>query len=134
MKGRRGFTLIELVVSMVVLGILATLAINYQTRAIEKGRGGEARQVLLTGYAGFQRLRADNAPINAGSPLTWARMGMSDPSAVAGRYFNYSIRPNSSAPTSLRGQRNVTVTGCTSSATHRVDIDLATGRINESIS
>lgn len=43
---RRGFTLLELVVVLIILGILATLGFSQYTRMIERARGAEARQVL----------------------------------------------------------------------------------------
>ncbi|MBU1121368.1 MAG: type II secretion system protein [Candidatus Omnitrophota bacterium] len=43
---KRGFTLLELVVVMIIMGILATLGFSQYTRVIERSRGAEARQVL----------------------------------------------------------------------------------------
>jgi prepilin-type N-terminal cleavage/methylation domain-containing protein len=43
---KRGFTLLELVVVIVIIGVLATLGIATYTRMIERARGAEARQVL----------------------------------------------------------------------------------------
>jgi prepilin-type N-terminal cleavage/methylation domain-containing protein len=45
-KMKRGFTLLELVVVIVIIGVLATLGIATYTRMIERARGAEARQVL----------------------------------------------------------------------------------------
>jgi len=43
---KRGFTLLELVVVIVIIGVLATLGIATYTRMIERARGAEAKQVL----------------------------------------------------------------------------------------
>jgi prepilin-type N-terminal cleavage/methylation domain-containing protein len=43
---RKGFTLLELIVVMIIVGILATLGIFQYQSVIEKSRGAEARQVL----------------------------------------------------------------------------------------
>jgi prepilin-type N-terminal cleavage/methylation domain-containing protein len=43
---RRGFTLLELVVVIIIIGILATLGIQQFGRMAEKARGAEAREIL----------------------------------------------------------------------------------------
>ncbi|MDD5155743.1 MAG: type II secretion system protein [Candidatus Omnitrophica bacterium] len=43
---RSGFTLLELIVVIVILGILATLGFTQYTKMVEKGRTAEARTVL----------------------------------------------------------------------------------------
>ncbi len=46
MKKRKGFTLIELMVVVIVVGILAALGTGNYLRVVEKSRGAEARKVL----------------------------------------------------------------------------------------
>lgn len=46
MRSRKGFTLLELVIVIIILGVLATLGIGQYARMIERARGGEAREVL----------------------------------------------------------------------------------------
>jgi type IV pilus assembly protein PilE len=43
---KRGFTLLELVVVIIILGILATLGFTQYTKMVEKGRTSEAKMVL----------------------------------------------------------------------------------------
>lgn len=43
---KRGFTLLELIVVIILLGVLATLALNQYARMAEKGRVAEAKDVL----------------------------------------------------------------------------------------
>ncbi|OGX23893.1 MAG: hypothetical protein A3J51_02005 [Omnitrophica WOR_2 bacterium RIFCSPHIGHO2_02_FULL_45_21] len=43
---RKGFTLIELVVVLIIVAILGTLGLTQYTRLIEKARGAEAKMIL----------------------------------------------------------------------------------------
>jgi prepilin-type N-terminal cleavage/methylation domain-containing protein len=43
---KRGFTLLELIVVIIIIGILATLAIGQYGRIVERSRGAEARTIL----------------------------------------------------------------------------------------
>jgi type IV pilus assembly protein PilA len=43
---KRGFTLLEIIVVIVILGVMATLAITQYTKMVEKSRGAEARTIL----------------------------------------------------------------------------------------
>jgi prepilin-type N-terminal cleavage/methylation domain-containing protein len=90
-----GFTLIEIVVTIVLIGILASVAIVQYTVVIEKSRGTEAKDVLLRAYAGYQRLMFDAETISGSKPLSWTRMSMSDPNADTRRFFNYAPVPAS---------------------------------------
>ncbi|MBU0504178.1 MAG: prepilin-type N-terminal cleavage/methylation domain-containing protein, partial [Candidatus Omnitrophica bacterium] len=43
---KRGFTLLELMIVIIIVGVLATLGITQYQTAIERARGAEARQVI----------------------------------------------------------------------------------------
>ncbi len=43
---KKGFTLLELIVVIIVLGILATLALTQYSKTIERSRGAEARAII----------------------------------------------------------------------------------------
>lgn len=45
---KRGFTLLELIIVVIILGVLATLGLTQYGRAIERSRGAEGRAVLGT--------------------------------------------------------------------------------------
>ncbi|MBU0549165.1 MAG: type II secretion system GspH family protein, partial [Candidatus Omnitrophica bacterium] len=46
MRKGKGFTLLELMIVIIILGVLATLGVMQYQAAIEKSRGAEARQVI----------------------------------------------------------------------------------------
>ena len=43
---KRGFTLLEIIVVIVILGIMATLAATQYTKMVEKARGAEAKIIM----------------------------------------------------------------------------------------
>jgi prepilin-type N-terminal cleavage/methylation domain-containing protein len=93
MKKRSGFTLIELTVTLVVLGILASLSVNAYISMVERGRWVEARATLLQSYAGYHRAVSDEKPLlvaDVGTAAFWTKLGMSDPNTMANRKFNYT--------------------------------------------
>jgi prepilin-type N-terminal cleavage/methylation domain-containing protein len=45
---KQGFTLIELIIVIIIVGILASIGMTQYTKVVEKGRGAEARVILGT--------------------------------------------------------------------------------------
>lgn len=45
---RKGFTLLELIIVIIIIGVLATLGFTQYTRMVEKGRTAEAKAILGT--------------------------------------------------------------------------------------
>jgi prepilin-type N-terminal cleavage/methylation domain-containing protein len=43
---RRGFTLLELLIVIIIVGVMATLGLSQYSQVVERSRGAEARQIL----------------------------------------------------------------------------------------
>jgi len=83
---KQGFTLIELIVVIIIVGILAAVGMTQYTKVVEKGRAGEARVIL-----GSLRT-AEVAEYNEnGAYLAVSGLGVVAPTACATtHYFSYS--------------------------------------------
>jgi len=85
---RKGFTLLELVVVVIILGILATLGFTQYTKMVEKGRTAEAKMIL-------GQIRTAQAAYNqqfGGYTSVLANIAVEAPSACGtNHYFSYSV-------------------------------------------
>lgn len=107
---KKGFTLLELVIVVIILGVLATLGLTQYGRMIERSRGAEARAILGTvrTYAMAYYMERngsltgfDNALGNIGT------LGDQIPSACrASHYFSYGVASTATTAT-------ITATRCT---------------------
>jgi len=95
---KKGFTLLELIVVIVIIGILATLGFAQYSRMIERSRGAEARAVagsIRTQAAGFHLENATLTPAAGSFDDSRAGIGTATdqiPSACRGtHYFSYAV-------------------------------------------
>lgn len=94
---KKGFTLLELIVVIIIIGILATLGLTQYGKMVERGRGAEARQLCgnlrslaAAHYLEYNTLAAPNAFTVAIAGVGTANDQI--PSACrASHYFSYSI-------------------------------------------
>ncbi len=102
---KKGFTLLELIVVIIIIGILATLGFSQYAKVVEKGRTAEAKAILgqiRTAQAAYYLER--NTFANSISDLA-----VGAPSACAAtHYFNYSTLGDNTT-------YNATATRCTGS-------------------
>jgi type IV pilus assembly protein PilA len=82
-RGQKGFTLIELMIVVVIIGILAALAIPRFMRATTKSKQSEAKQLLKQIYTMQQAYRQEyntywgnGTTASAAAPNGFARIGV----------------------------------------------------------
>ena len=84
---KKGFTLLELIVVIIIVGILATLGFAQYTKTLEKGRSAEAKAILgnlrsaeAAYYEEYGVYSTDVAAISINAPI----------GCTSTHYFNYT--------------------------------------------
>jgi len=91
---KRGFTLLELIIVIIIIGILATLGFTQYARLIEKARGAEARTILgdlRTKAAGYRLERGSLAGIGNDDLDVSTNAGDTPSVCASSHYFSYTI-------------------------------------------
>jgi len=121
---RKGFTLLEILVVIIIVGILATLGMTQYGRAVERSRGAEAKQILgqLRSLSAGRYLEYNTAIAVTVGVLGIGPADDQVPSVCrASHYFSYSLSP---VPTATV----VTLLATRCGATGRGGASPATGR------
>ena len=84
---KKGFTLLELIVVIIIIGILATLGFTQYTKVIERGRTAEAKALLGQMRTAQEAYKQQNGAYTA----TIGDLAVEAPTACATtHYFKYS--------------------------------------------
>jgi len=95
----KGFTLIELIVVIIIIGVLASVGMTQYTKVVEKGRATEARIVL-----GSLRSAEVAENMEKGAYTDLAGLGVSAPTDCTGttHYFSYACASATGTCTATR--------------------------------
>ena len=91
---KKGFTLLELMIVIIILGVLATLGVMQYQAAIEKSRGAEARQILgqlRTQCAAIFMATGSGATCTAGNLRIGTDTDMIPSACRNTHYFSYAV-------------------------------------------
>ncbi|MDF1483650.1 type IV pilin protein [Ramlibacter sp. H39-3-26] len=114
-RGCRGFTLIELMITVAIVGILAAIAYPSYNEQIAKGRRADMRTVLMAGQQWMERFYTENYRYDQNSAGT----AVTDATQFAGRF--------SKSPTDGAALYNIAVTA--GATTYTIKATRATGTV-----
>ncbi len=114
--GKKGFTLLEIIVVIIIVGVLAAVALPRFFRVIEFSRAAEARVSLGAIRQGLERCYLMRNGTYAGC-TTFSSLGMEDPGNSPNAHFSYILDPNpQAAHYTVVAQRNTRDGGSSSSS------------------
>ncbi len=89
-RARAGFTLLEVLMVVIIIGVLATLAIPQYTKTVEKARASEAYSNLGT-LRKAEWIFYNDLLSNQNFTATIESLDVENPNSMATRNFNYTI-------------------------------------------
>jgi len=90
MNRNKAFTLLELIIVIIIVGILATLGLNQYTNIIEKGRQAEARSILGILANNLHTYRLQSGTL-IGATYADGGIGTSIPSSCDSSHYFYYV-------------------------------------------
>jgi type IV pilus assembly protein PilA len=95
---KNGFTLVEIIIVIVIIGILASVGLTQYAKAVEKERAAEARMIL-----GTLRSAEVSDYMDTGGYVALNSLGVSAPTAcVTTHFFSYACNAGTGTCTATR--------------------------------
>lgn len=89
MNNRSGFTLLEIIIVIIIIGVLASLALPRMFAMTDNAKAVEAMNYFKTIRSGMEMCGMMNSE-DYTNCTTWPVLGMNDPNAEAGKHFTYT--------------------------------------------
>ena len=96
---KKGFTLIEVLIVVIILGILATIAVPQFTRVVERARRGEALTIMAGVQTGQRLYSLENDSFTT-------NLNLLDAVIANNKYWNYSMLSASGSNFVIRATRS----------------------------
>ncbi len=105
-KNKSGFTLLEIIIVIIIVGVLASLALPKLFSTIEFSRSTEALASLGMIRKSMERCYLMNNQSYATNCAGWSNIDIDNPAGAAGAHFGYGISGTSVAGFTLTATRN----------------------------
>jgi len=89
---KKGFTLLEVLIVVIIIGILATIALHQYTATIEKARSGEAIINVGSIRVALDRYWYQNGAMPKDDDFT--ELDIDNPNAVINKLYTYTFKDN----------------------------------------
>ncbi|MFA5088326.1 MAG: prepilin-type N-terminal cleavage/methylation domain-containing protein [Candidatus Omnitrophota bacterium] len=90
MTNKSGFTLLEIIIVVIIIGVLASLALPRFLNTVEASRAGEALQNISAIRGALARCQLINGSYVPCAD-SWNNLDISNPTNAPGTHFTYSI-------------------------------------------
>jgi type IV pilus assembly protein PilA len=113
-KPKKGFTLLELIIVIIIVSVLSTVALPRLFRVVEFSRGTEALVALSSIRQALERCYVMKGGTYSGCN-SFAILSLDDPGTLSNAHFTYTITGQSATGYAITATRNTYENGSTSS-------------------